>query len=416
MAIIYSYPEAAIETTDLLLGTKINETGHPTKSFLVSDLVALLIDAGASGPTGPQGPTGEQGPIGANGPTGSTGPQGIQGAAGPVGPAGLNWQGSWVSGTSYVADDAVGYGGASYFCILATSGTTNPSVDTTHWALLASNGAIGPQGPIGATGATGTAGPTGPTGPAGPTGATGATGPQGPSGTIIPWLESNATDYTVWNNGKNNQPFNTSFGQSSLKSITTGNQNTAYGYFSLASATSGGYNIAVGNNSLKYTTTGTYNTSVGYNSMLDNTTGSNNIALGATSLIANTVGNYNIAIGVESLLNISTGGNNMGIGTNAGQYLSSNSSGNICIGTNSGPSTVGTIEFNKLYISNSTGVPLIGGDFSTGIVTIKDILYLTPRVSAPVTGLVDGMIVIYGSGASQHIYCRLNGTWKQLDN
>jgi hypothetical protein len=93
--------------------------------------------------------------------TGAEGPQGVQGPAGPpgpVGPAGLEWQGSWVSGTSYVADDAVGYDGASWFCILATSGTTAPDVDSTHWALLASQGAVGPAG---------AQGPTGPQGPSG---------------------------------------------------------------------------------------------------------------------------------------------------------------------------------------------------------------------------------------------------------
>lgn len=96
--------------------------------------------------------------------TGAEGPQGVQGPAGPigpVGPAGLEWQGSWVSGTSYVADDAVGYDGASWFCILATSGTTTPDVDTTHWALLASQGAQGPQGVQGPTGAQGPAGGAG---------------------------------------------------------------------------------------------------------------------------------------------------------------------------------------------------------------------------------------------------------------
>ena len=89
------------------------------------------------------------------GPTGPAGPQG------PVGPAGLRWRGSWVSGTSYIADDAVGFGGASYFCILATSGTSNPTVATSNWALLASQGAVGPAGPTGATGATGPQGPIG---------------------------------------------------------------------------------------------------------------------------------------------------------------------------------------------------------------------------------------------------------------
>lgn len=89
---------------------------------------------------------------------GQQGPVGPQGVPGPVGPAGLNWQGSWVSGTSYVEDDAVGYDGASWFCILATNGTTAPDVDTTHWALLASQGATGPQGPQGEQGPQGPAG------------------------------------------------------------------------------------------------------------------------------------------------------------------------------------------------------------------------------------------------------------------
>jgi hypothetical protein len=94
-----------------------------------------------------------------------TGPQGIQGSTGPqgpvgpVGPAGLTWKGAWLSGTSYVEDDAVGHNGASWFCINNTSGTTPPNADATNWALLASQGA---QGPAGATGAQGPTGPQGP--------------------------------------------------------------------------------------------------------------------------------------------------------------------------------------------------------------------------------------------------------------
>jgi hypothetical protein len=111
--------------------------------------------ASLPGPQGPIGLTGPQGDPGATGVDGLQGPQGIQGIAGPIGPAGLNWQGQWVSGTSYVEDDAVGFDGASWFCILATSGSTNPDVDTTHWALLASQGAQGIQGPQGIQGEVG---------------------------------------------------------------------------------------------------------------------------------------------------------------------------------------------------------------------------------------------------------------------
>jgi hypothetical protein len=117
------------------IGVPTSQRGddYLTVAISTADFIAQV----GPGLVGPTGATGAQGPIG---------PQGVPG---PVGPAGLNWQGAWVSGTSYVIDDAVGYGGASYFCILATSGTTDPLTDTTHWALLASQGAIGPQGPQG---------------------------------------------------------------------------------------------------------------------------------------------------------------------------------------------------------------------------------------------------------------------------
>lgn len=132
----------------------INKIKGDTEFARLGHLNRLIDDISNTNIVGPAGPQGVQGPIG---------PQGVPG---PVGPAGLNWQGSWVSGDPYVADDAVGYGGASYFCILATSGTTTPDVDTTHWALLASQGAIGPAGAPGAQGATGAQGPQGPAGSA----------------------------------------------------------------------------------------------------------------------------------------------------------------------------------------------------------------------------------------------------------
>lgn len=93
------------------------------------------------------------------GPTGAQGPIGPQGVAGPVGPAGLEWQGAWSATGVYAIDDAVGYGGASWFCIdpVGPSATT-PDLDPTNWALLASQGSPGPMGPQGIQG------PVGPTG------------------------------------------------------------------------------------------------------------------------------------------------------------------------------------------------------------------------------------------------------------
>jgi hypothetical protein len=125
-----------IATSVDLVERKSSVLNKQTEPYTIEDII-LSVPAGPAGPQGVQGPAG---PIG------------------PVGPAGLNWQGAWVSGTSYVADDAVGYNGASWFCILATSGTTTPNLDTTHWALLASQGAQGIQGVQGATGPQGPAG------------------------------------------------------------------------------------------------------------------------------------------------------------------------------------------------------------------------------------------------------------------
>jgi hypothetical protein len=89
-------------------------------------------------------------------PPGAQGPIGPQGVPGPVGPAGLNWQGAWSAAGTYVVDDAVGFGGASWFCIAPVGPTaTTPNLDPTKWALLASQGATGPQGPQGIQGPQG---------------------------------------------------------------------------------------------------------------------------------------------------------------------------------------------------------------------------------------------------------------------
>lgn len=89
------------------------------------------------------------------GPAGAQGPIGPQGVPGPVGPAGLFWQGLWSSATIYVENDAVSFGGASYFCYNPAGvgpSLLDPVTDTVNWALLAAEGATGPQGPQGIQG------------------------------------------------------------------------------------------------------------------------------------------------------------------------------------------------------------------------------------------------------------------------
>jgi hypothetical protein len=131
----------------------LNKIKGDTEFARLAHLNKLVDEINASNVIGPAGPQGIQGPVGPQGPIG------------PVGPAGLNWQGAWSASGTYVIDDAVGYNGASWFCINPVGpSATPPDLDTTNWALLAAQGA---QGPAGATGAQGPTGPQGPQGPAG---------------------------------------------------------------------------------------------------------------------------------------------------------------------------------------------------------------------------------------------------------
>jgi hypothetical protein len=155
---------------------------------LVTAVSALYTSGGGEGTQGPPGPQGPAGPQGEQGPVGPQGSQGPRGPAGPVGPAGLAWKGAWSASTTYVKDDAVGYQGASYFC-LATHTNVSPTGDaqsSTYWALLASQGAAGPQGPAGSQGIQGPEGPAGPQGDPGPIGPQGPAGPAGESENGIP--------------------------------------------------------------------------------------------------------------------------------------------------------------------------------------------------------------------------------------
>jgi hypothetical protein len=69
---------------------------------------------------------------------------------GDVGPSGdINWQGSWNSGTSYIANDTVESAGSSYICIIAN---TNQQPPNANWELVASKGDVGDTGPSGPAG------------------------------------------------------------------------------------------------------------------------------------------------------------------------------------------------------------------------------------------------------------------------
>lgn len=94
----------------------------------------------------------------------------INGVIGPTGPTGppATFLGAWISGHSYAVGNAVSYNGAGYVCLVATSGTTTPDVDTTHWGINSANAyQLAVQSGFSGTQAQWLASLTGPTGPAG---------------------------------------------------------------------------------------------------------------------------------------------------------------------------------------------------------------------------------------------------------
>ena len=286
------------------------------------------------------------------GPQGVQGPVGPQGPPGPVGPSGLTWQGTWTSGTSYILNDAVGYLGASYYCILATSGTVDPVTDTTHWALLASQGA---QGPIGPTGAQG------------PTGATGATGPSG-SNTLQQVLDNNhdlidgvnlqGTLAGSGNTGLNINAFGGSAGYANtgdnVNAIgnysgngNSGIQSNFMGY-QAGAYNSGDYVNALGINSAN-TNSGINVNAIGQSSSINNTGNSVN-AFGYQSALSNT-GDFINAFGYSAAFS-NSGYNVNAIGTNA---AAGNSGHDVnAIGENAGFSnTYSSVNLFGLYASAS---------------------------------------------------------------
>jgi len=71
----------------------------------------------------------------------------------------------------------------------------------------------------------------------------------------------------------------------------------------------------------------------------------------------------------------------------------------------------------QIISDNAVGLQISSSGYlnlSASVIGINDILRLTPRSTTPGSP-TNGMTMISGSGADQHIYCYLNSTWKQLD-
>jgi len=384
MAIVYSYPEGTPTLSDTVLGTQFDNNGNPTKSFSISDIIALApstagfvpytgaaqsVDLGAFDLTATSiikaGGTSAQ-YLMADGSI-STAPS-LTGFVPYVGATQNVNLGSFnLTATSIVkaggtnlqylmADGSVTTGSAFVTSVTGTSpiissGGTTPaisiplgtsSVDGYLSATDRTNFQTAYTNRITSLTTTGTGAATLianvlniPTPSlSGFVPYTGATGP----------VDLGAYNLTVNNisvgRGAGTGAFNTVIGASALSSNTTGGANVAVGYLALATSTSGNDNVAIGYTALANNTTAVNNvaigslalclsnyplvgsnTAVGYNALGNQTSAYNNTAFGSRALQANTTGTYNVGIGAFAFQGVTTGSYNLGVGMSAATGL-----------------------------------------------------------------------------------------------
>jgi hypothetical protein len=161
-----------------------------------------------------------------------------------------------------------------------------------------------------------------------------------------PFVKTKADDLTLWNNGQGNIGSNTTYGESALRSNTTGFDNTAIGAGALSFNIIGNGNTAVGSNSL-ISNTSDDNTALGSNALNTNNLGSANTAVGVNALYSNTTGLANTAIGLDALLGNTTGDNNtaLGISTDSGNFDASIILGRDATATASNQFVSGSVSY-----------------------------------------------------------------------
>jgi hypothetical protein len=176
---------------------------------------------------------------------------------------------------------------------------------------------------------------------------------------------------------------NTALGVGAFGESDTGSENTAIGYLAAGKVKglggspllSGALNTAVGAYSLANATNCVANTTFGQKSGTSITTGSYNTAVGKSCFSNNFTSNNGVYVGASTAeFADHTGQNNVGVGRWALQYLSGSAANNTALGTNSMAATSGA----KATGSNNTG---IGND------TLKVITTASQNVAAGAQGL-----------------------------
>jgi len=211
--------------------------------------------------------------------------------------------------------------------------------------------------------------------------------------------------------------YNSVLGYKAARNLTSGKYNTVIGYLADSSLTTGTSNIIIGASAGRKLTSGIHNTLIGNGAGQNHTSNEYNVMIG-TSAGANLLrktynsGSFNTFIGINAGYKIKSGKDNTFLGTNAGAMLEAGSGntivgidaarggiwdpgdyhegdstanntiignqagrnlavghGNVFIGYQAGYDEIGDVATpasNKLYIANSSGTPLIYGNFASG--------------------------------------------------
>lgn len=138
----------------------------------------------------------------------------------------------------------------------------------------------------------------------------------------------------------------------------------------LSDAKTGGNSVFVGANAgISDDNSSNKNVALGDYALHDNTSGYENVAIGMSTSYNNN-GNNNVVVGYQADYYNQSGWNNTIIGHKAGGGTANHTkTGNVFIGALAGYYETGS---NKLYIhNNNTTIPLIWGDFTSGLEKIK---------------------------------------------
>jgi len=191
--------------------------------------------------------------------------------------------------------------------------------------------------------------------------------------------------------------YDTGFGDSALRSLTSGDRNTAIGYGALYYNTTGVQNTALGSTSLYSNKSGSYNTATGRYALYSTigntlaTTGSYNTATGNSALEKNVGGANNVALGYSAGYSNTTGSNNTFLGTNAGN-----------VGSASGLTNATAIGYNTQVTKNDTVI--LGYNANVGIGTSAPAYKLEVVGGGPgtVVAKFSGDVVVVGNIAAKY--------------